>query len=497
MRASQQLLWTTLLSCAHALDLSIFVHYPSHNSAVDICGLVLSVTTSLETDSKPVLLQPFGDNIYRADLNLDDRYLSAEPLLAVLGNTPKRSSSEQCEKLCPHLSPNQLAELGVRSRVPPMSHSNEVHLWPSLCQQDPSSADLRTYSAAIGQDMAFTVHLPASFSENFLPRPTDRLPAVLFKFNSEWFWDYRNQRDYEYLHNSMVVGEIKEFVLVEIEEKGVVWQNWSNQPIFDDQGPQDNCTSKCPEDLEFICQTWPHTRNLYAGGNHSWGGASLFFDELYDHVLPQILALMPRRLDEDDASLTVGTWGYCIGGLASWNALVSKPNRFNLAYLGSPAMDYNCAEPFKRLENLSWVGRPPTIYLDTGSMEDDMMRRQVRLLYEKLVLKGLVPGRDIFFSESQFGTHEEKMLWRRAQVAMKSLFAIPGPSQGPASDRVAVPQVFGLSAEPTSVQEARPQILTWSSVLIAVLCLAGAFVVGHWSGKVKARGREGYNWLAK
>merc|ERR1711933_25376 len=89
----------------------------------------------------------------------------------------------------------------------------------------------------------------------------------------------------------------------------------------------------------------------YAGGNHSFGSAAAFFEELWRKAMPHVLEQLPQRTD--NKAMRVGAWGYCIGGLAAWNAITTQPNLFNMAYLGSPAMDYDCGDPFRALSNVS------------------------------------------------------------------------------------------------------------------------------------------------
>mmetsp|Transcript_79385 Transcript_79385/g.256642 ORF Transcript_79385/g.256642 Transcript_79385/m.256642 type:complete len:305 (-) Transcript_79385:166-1080(-) len=137
--------------------------------------------------------------------------------------------------------------------------------------------------------------------------------------------------------------------------------------------------------------------------------------------MPAILAQLPAR--SDDAALPVGVWGYCIGGLAAWNALVSRPDLFNIAYLGSPAMDFNCGHPFDAIRGMSWTaGARPRIYIDAGTEEGELMDKQTLLLFQKLQDKGLVAGQDVFYERAEFGTHQESSFLRRSVKALLVLF---------------------------------------------------------------------------
>jgi len=65
-------------------------------------------------------------------------------------------------------------------------------------------------------------------------------------------------------------------------------------------------------------------------------------------VVPRLLTKLPSRTDVANPfeahQLRVGVWGYCIGGLAAWNAITLKPGLYNMAYMGSPAVDFDCGD---------------------------------------------------------------------------------------------------------------------------------------------------------
>merc|ERR1711933_683916 len=141
--------------------------------------------------------------------------------------------------------------------------------------------------------------------------------------------------------------------------------------------------------------------------------------------MPHVLPKLPLRSDND--TLRVGAWGYCIGGLAAWNALVLRPDLFNMAYLGSPAMDFNCGDPFRAVETFSWGAVRPRIYIDSGAAEGQIMNRMTLRLFRMLQEKGLVEGRDIFYARAEFGTHQASAFLRRALKGLLVLFGAGTP----------------------------------------------------------------------
>mmetsp|Transcript_79378 Transcript_79378/g.256619 ORF Transcript_79378/g.256619 Transcript_79378/m.256619 type:complete len:330 (-) Transcript_79378:406-1395(-) len=242
----------------------------------------------------------------------------------------------------------------------------------------------------------------------------------MFRLNPEWYWP-RGGEKYNTWHQLMVTGYMQAMVSADVFIEGVTWKSWDNQPIYTLEGMQAKCGSCAPE-LQFVCKSWElHGNSMYAGGNHSFGSAKVFFGELYDRAMPAILAQLPAR--SDDAALPVGVWGYCIGGLAAWNALVSRPDLFNIAYLGSPAMDFNCGHPFDAIRGMSWTaGARPRIYIDAGTEEGELMDKQTLLLFQKLQDKGLVAGQDVFYERAEFGTHQASSFLRRTVKALLVLF---------------------------------------------------------------------------
>lgn len=147
-------------------------------------------------------------------------------------------------------------------------------------------------------------------------------------------------------------------------------------------------------------------------------------------VMPHVLRQLPERTDTKP--VRTGVWGYCIGGLAAWDAITSHPDLYNVAYLGSPAMDYDCGDPFSALSKVSLDshGVRPKIYIDSGADEGYVMNTQSMLLFHKLQEQGLVEGRDVFYQRAPFGTHQDRAFLRRALKALLVMFGSGNPPTG-------------------------------------------------------------------
>merc|ERR1719284_1522786 len=98
-------------------------------------------------------------------------------------------------------------------------------------------------------------------------------------------------------------------------------------------------------------------------------------------TMPHVLRKLPNRTDS--RAVRTGMWGYCIGGLAAWSAITSNPHLYNIGYLGSPAMDFDCGDPFRAVHQVSLDNYAvrPKIYIDNGADEGDEMTVQSKLLF--------------------------------------------------------------------------------------------------------------------
>jgi len=335
---------------------------------------------------------------------------------------------QACLQACPKLSPQgNLANSGPYTKTQPLNLSNVIDLWPDFSCKPWKSFDVSFFSTAIGRQVNALARLPGAVQENHLSRPSGNLPPIMFRLNAEWYWDHPAE-EYDFWHSLMVNGEMEPFLVVEVYLEGVGWQSWDNNPVYSTDALRPKC-GECDEELQFICKQWEKTGYAgYAGGNHSFGSAPAFFEELWKKAVPSLLTMLPERTDEK--AFRTGAWGYCIGGLAAFNAITTHPDLYNMAYLGSPAMDFDCGSPFQELRHISpdKNGVRPKIYIDSGADEGEEMNRQSALLFQKLQERGLVAGQDVFYSRAPFGTHQSKMFLRRALKGLLFMFGSGGSS---------------------------------------------------------------------
>lgn len=428
---------------ASGLKLEAIIHYPQNDSAVDRCGFKFRIATSIIDSAQSEPAHDNGRDSCRALLELSDTHLYAQVLVVVVADHDASIVfSPECQAVCPRLGPQgQAVQLGSFLQTEPLSAMNTVEIWPVFCRLDVGVTQSTFYSEAIGREVVIKSRVPAAYLENGLPRPGHLMPPIFFRFNSEWYWE-DNAKHFNTWHDLMVAGDMEPFVAAEVYIQGVDWNAWANQPIYTTQKLNHKC-GKCEPELKFICDSWQSSGYFgYVGGNHSFGSAVQFYDNIYDQGLPQVLSQLPQRLDK--TTLRVGAWGYCIGGLAAWNAILSRPERFNFAYLGSPAVDFDCGDPLLAADSFTWGVVRPKIYIDAGGGEGTLMTRQTLLLFRKLQERGLVEGKDIFYTRAEFGTHQGRSLLRRAHVGLLVLFGTGTIGQKvyvPASQQITVAAV--------------------------------------------------------
>lgn len=476
-----------LLACASVaagLNLDVRIHYPDSHSAYDPCGFTLRVATPFGDQETPPAAEHTGKDFFVAHLDIPDKHLYTQVNIAVVADfDANKVGSPECLSYCPRLGPQgMLVQNGAYHHSSPLMPHNEVDLWPSFCKLSPSwtTKNATFRSDAIGTGVVVTARLPAAFAENPLPRPVDKMPPVMFRFNPEWYWP-NPAEEYTTWHDLMINGMLEPLVVAEIYIDGVSWQEWDNQPIFTKQALTKACT--CKPELQFICDSWKRGGGYdgYVGGNHQFGTADGFMDELYDLALPQVLEKLPRFTGSKEG-LRIGSWGYCIGGLAAWNALTSRSGKFNVAYLGSPAMDFDCGAPFDSVPSLSWngVGQRPKVYIDAGSAEGDLMNRQTLLLMRQLQERGAVEGQDIFYRRWEYGTHQGRSLLARGLHGLLVLFGTGSGSQTAYKPVLEQATVSNLMAQQTGWP-----LSATATVLLLVSFLGfalAAFVAGRSAG---------------
>lgn len=457
-----------------ALDLNVIVHYPQQNSAVDRCGFSFKIGTDVSNPSEQVPATHFKTDSYRATLQLPDSLLSTQVVVGVIAKFGDVTSKE-CQAVCPRMGPQgEAVQSGVFLQTEPLGIENEVNIWPAFCVLDAVTTESSFFSEAIRRQVVIKARTPAAYVENPLPRPSGLLPPIMFRFNSEWYWP-ENAKSYDTWHALMVAGELEPFVVAEIYIAGNDWQAWETQPIYTTEKLQHSC-GKCDPEIEFVCKSWESAGYAgYAGGNHSFGEAGFFFDELYDFGLPPVLQQLPPRTD--DATLRVGAWGYCIGGLAAWNALLTRPERFNIGYLGSPAVDFDCGNPLLAADSFTWGSVRPKIYIDSGAAEGDVMNRQSLLLLHKLKEKGLVEGEDIFYTRALFGTHQGRSLLRRAHMGLQTLFGTRAGTDMIHPDLIVHPDLMVEAALSPFGQVAVDN----THILLVGAAFVSVFILGRWT----------------
>jgi len=419
------LLWVCLGVLAAGLHIDVVVHYPEEGSAVEHCGFQFRVATSFSDPAASTVAARSEKDTFVAKVELPDSRLYEKAVVGVLADVTGDDSDKACQALCPRMgSQGQAMQSGAFVETRPLALDNRIDIWPAFCKPDWGETRLSFQSEAIGRRVDIVARVPAASLENNLSRPSNMLPPIMFRFNSEWYWP-ESANHYDTWHDMMDDGYMEFLAIAEVYIDGVGWREWDTQPIFTDEKLSYSCQS-CDPELQFVCDSWESSAYfVYRGGNHSFGSAAQFFDELYSHAMPQLLRELPPRSDND--TLRVGAWGYCIGALAAWNALTLRPDLFNMAYLGSPAMDFNCGDPFRAIESLNWGAVRPRIYIDSGAAEGQIMNRMTLRLFRMLQEKGLVEGRDIFYSRAEFGTHQASAFLRRALKGLLILFGSGTP----------------------------------------------------------------------
>jgi len=417
---------TLELYAAQGLDVSI--HYSESNSVIDACGLTLKVAVSLSNNPIPSVAEEIatqhGKDLFTARLHVNGSNINNDGLVAInamLGDK-KQLTSEGCKQVCGKISPQgDLVSTGpyTKVRLTPEAH---IDVWPNFgCQKWQTLPDISFASAAIGgRRVIARARMPAAPQENHLARPSGQLPPILFRLNSEWYWPDSGE-EYGHWHSLMVDGIMEPFIVVEVGEENV--SHWPNEPIFTSKPLRLKCGA-CEDDISFVCRDWESYSHRFAGKAHFFGSAADFFDELWHSVVPHLLTKLPARTDVAKSfeahQLRVGVWGYCIGGLAAWNAITLKPGLYNMAYMGSPAVDFDCGDALVMAKNVSLGdgNSEPNIYIDVGAHEGIVAIRQSRLLFHRLRDQGY----HIQFSVAPFGTHQARIFLRRALPGLLALF---------------------------------------------------------------------------
>lgn len=479
------LAWVASSLLAHrvgGLHISANIHYPETNSAVEHCGFQFQVATSIgDPEKDAVEARHISKDLFRADLELDDSLLYTSVMIGLLASDTDINRPE-CQAICPRVGPqgNQL-QTGPFLRIHELSPSNTIDVWPSFCSWNWTTVSSSFHSDAIGKEVNIIARVPAAFSENTLARPSAMMPPIIFRFNSEWYW-WNPDKQYNTLHDLMLGGEMENFIVAEVYIEGNDFHAWATQPIYTTEPLIHPCT--CEAETQFICDAWnAQSYKGYEGVNHSFGSAPLFFDELYDSSMPQLLAVLPTR--NDAGTLRVGAWGYCIGGLAAWNAASTRPEKFNFAYIGSPALDWNCGHAFAAVPNVK-SAVSPKYYIDSGAGEGVLMNRQSLLLFHRLEQQGLVPGKDLFYERAPFGTHQGRALLRRSLKGLLSLFGtdIQGAGSAALLSRSTPSSLANVGVLATSLLDLEPEAAGSLSLYVSVAVVASAvlcFSIGRWS----------------
>lgn len=420
--------WLLVTALASALHIDVVIHYPEKGSAVEQCGLQFRAATSFNDPAAAAPAKWVARNVFAAQVELPDSRLYEKASIGILADvSDTKVGNAACQALCPMLgSQGQALQMGNFVETQPLLLENTVEVWPAFCKPNYGESQLSFFSDAIGRQINLVVRLPSAVLENNLPRPSAMLPPILFRLNSEWYWP-NSTVHYSTWHDLMVTGNLGALVVAEVYVEGVDWKSWDTQPIYTTEPLNYTCRG-CDPQLQFICDSWESSAYfIYRGGNHSFGSAARFFDELYDMAMPLVLQRLPDRSDNE--ILRVGMWGYCIGGLAAWNAMVLRPERYNIAYLGSPAMDFDCGDAFRAVRSLSWGAVRPRIYIDSGAAEGQLMNRMALMLLRMLQDQGLEEGRDVFYVRAAFGTHQANAFLRRALTGLMVLFGSGRPGQ--------------------------------------------------------------------
>jgi len=459
---------TLELYVTQGLDVSI--HYPESNSVLDACGLTLKVTASVTNDPITTVAAEnatrHSEDLFTARLHVNGGNINRDGLVAIVAmlGDPKQLSTKDCTQMCGYLGPQgDLVSVGpyTKVRLTPGVH---IDVWPDFgCQKWQTLPDIVFASAAIGgRRVIARARMPAAQQENHLARPSGQLPPILFSLNAEWYWRDAGV-EYGHWHSLMVDGTMESFIVVEVGEENIHRGDWARQPIFTSKPLRLKCGA-CEDDISFVCRSWENFGSQYAGNAHFFGSAADFFDELWHSVVPRLLTKLPARTDVakpfEAHQLRVGVWGYCIGGLAAWNAITLKPGLYNMAFMGSPAVDFDCGDALVMAKNVSLGdgSSEPKVYIDVGALEDDIAIRQSRLLFNRLRDQDY----QVHFHVEPFGTHEASSLERRALKGLLTLFGSEATGD------------FSKSADETDNTKQPPQ--SFACQLATIACLSG-FVI--------------------
>eukprot|EP00406_Dinophysis_acuminata_P013454 CAMPEP_0179233662 /NCGR_PEP_ID=MMETSP0797-20121207/12490_1 /TAXON_ID=47934 /ORGANISM="Dinophysis acuminata, Strain DAEP01" /LENGTH=489 /DNA_ID=CAMNT_0020940819 /DNA_START=65 /DNA_END=1532 /DNA_ORIENTATION=- len=472
-------------AAARGLDLDVHIHYPEVSSAVDLCGFSFGVVTSLSADQSEEAAVPAersGDNLFAARVRLPDCSLNKEALIGVMAAFDEdRRLTPACNAVCPDFAPQgKVVQLGVYRRTAALRGPTAVDLWPSFCRVAGATHTAAFRSAALGRAGRVHFRLPAPLLENPLPRPTAAMPPIVYRLNSEWYWPHgANESDHDrFWQDLMLRGNMETVVLAELRIDGVTHGSWSVQPAdLHDRAAAGQVRGVRPGAAVHMRYMGGVDYGGFTGGDHNYGSAADFFQELYDKTIPPVLAQLPPRTDT--GTLRVGVWGYCIGGLGAWNALVTHPELYNIGYVGSAALDFNCGDAFRDVPALRpREGMPrPKVYIDSGSAEGELMNSQTLLLFEKLQGLGLVQGRDVFYSQALFGTHQAGSVLRRATAGLLALFGA-GQGQGRLPEAVGEAAPCGATPSPPPWERSPPAV-----ALALAAGLAGVFLAGRASAR--------------
>jgi len=465
--------------------LNVNIHYPETNSVIDSCGLTLKVFVALnDSPTVPVANKNatrHGKDLFTARLhvhggNNKDALVS---ISAAIGDRTK-SASKRCEEVCGFISPQgDMVNTGPFKTVR-LRPEVQVDVWPDFgCRKWRTLPDISFFSTAIGgRRVIARARMPAAHQENRLARPSGQLPPILFRLNSEWYWPDSGV-EYGHWHSLMVDGVTEPFIVVEVGEENITLREWKKQPIFTSEPLRQTCGA-CHDDIKFVCRNWESYAHSYAGGEHFFGSAAHFFTELWHSVVPRLLETLPARTDAaqpfEPRQLRVGVWGYCIGGLAAWNAVSLKPGLYNMAYMGSPAVDFNCGDALEVAKNVSLGDGSSTtnLYIDVGALEGERQISYARLLFQRLRDQGY----HVHFYIAPMSTHQSGVLLRRALNGLLTMFR--SDAQGYFSKQ--------MLADAPDEGKQPPQRFTYQPTTIIIACLGGfAVVVSFLGGAIVQR----------
>merc|ERR1711972_211048 len=141
----------------------------------------------------------------------------------------------------------------------------------------------------------------------------------------------------------------------------------------------------------------------------------------------------------------------------------------------------------------------PRIYIDSGAAEGQIMNRMAFSLFRMLEDKGLVEGKDVFYTRAQFGTHQATSFLRRSMKGLLVLFGegLAGQDvytsamhQGPI---IVQPDKLSMGGQWFSSLLLFVLHHGWSSVFLIVAAIL-VFMLGRlsvlWSAKTSVHARE-------